>query len=423
MQNKRKPEERKVAPEVKSIKVPIPTFPPTAMVYSVPKSQNSDSRREESEAGQVDIVSAAIMAKVLEERERERSCVKHCDTCTCSKTIKIIHNSTHHTVSTQTGEYKDNVCVKCNASLETTSSIKIVKNLENNKNRPIPTYVHEHNDLSQTNNVAKVQPNNFLIDQKIDIVSTFKSPISPITIVQIPTSKQSSIVTSINSNSGKECDNSSKSPDVKSDGLKMNHHHLCDKTVPSFESESKDSPDEKSSAKNSSVSDSLKGPRYCSMLLQTGTKNILLDNAHNNIAPVLYTKHADKKKLDLISKLSEKQRTESCSSSDVKSSIFSDNSTAQNQRVAEWIENNMDITPSSCENSRSESLKNENLATNIDPAKYAEMENNVKKFLFGETAFLQTVEIGKMKYQNYKETETNNEEPKSRSNLHTETEI
>jgi hypothetical protein len=31
----------------------------------------------------VDIVSAAIMAKVLEERERERSLQQHCETCRC----------------------------------------------------------------------------------------------------------------------------------------------------------------------------------------------------------------------------------------------------------------------------------------------------------------------------------------------------
>ncbi|XP_066907909.1 tight junction-associated protein 1 isoform X2 [Halyomorpha halys] len=57
-------------PEMKTIKVPIPTYPPTAMVYSVNKCP---------------LVSAAIMAKILEERERERSQAKHCGTCTCRK--------------------------------------------------------------------------------------------------------------------------------------------------------------------------------------------------------------------------------------------------------------------------------------------------------------------------------------------------
>ncbi|KAL1124533.1 hypothetical protein AAG570_001159, partial [Ranatra chinensis] len=74
-------------PEMKTIKVPIPTFPPTAMVYSinkgpVEKDLNSEEKNHQG-APPVDIVSAAIMAKVLEERERERAQTKHCDTCTC----------------------------------------------------------------------------------------------------------------------------------------------------------------------------------------------------------------------------------------------------------------------------------------------------------------------------------------------------
>ncbi|XP_063849635.1 tight junction-associated protein 1-like isoform X1 [Scylla paramamosain] len=67
-------------PEVKVIKVPIPTFPPTAMVYSVNKYAEQSSKEEP-----VDAVSAAIMAAVLEERQRERA-RQHCSTCTCGST-------------------------------------------------------------------------------------------------------------------------------------------------------------------------------------------------------------------------------------------------------------------------------------------------------------------------------------------------
>ncbi|XP_014253354.1 uncharacterized protein LOC106668780 isoform X1 [Cimex lectularius] len=80
--------------EMKTIKVPIPTYPPTAMVYSVNKGtiEKDVNAEEKSNHQPVDIVSAAIMAKVLEEREKERSQTKHCDTCTCSK-----HKSTKST--------------------------------------------------------------------------------------------------------------------------------------------------------------------------------------------------------------------------------------------------------------------------------------------------------------------------------------
>ncbi|XP_015511487.1 exonuclease 1 isoform X1 [Neodiprion lecontei] len=87
---KRVPNEAVAPPDVKSITVPISTFPPTAMVYNVTKTNNvekdSDDESDDSKPP-VDIVSAAIMAKVLEERERERVFAKHCDTCTCHRSI------------------------------------------------------------------------------------------------------------------------------------------------------------------------------------------------------------------------------------------------------------------------------------------------------------------------------------------------
>lgn len=117
--------------------MPIPTFPPTAMVYSIPKnpSPEKDANKEtDVERPQVDVVSAAIMAKILEERERERSYTKHCDSCTCSKNIlpTLINNLTHHTVSTQTGNWKNTLCLKCNEEIERSplGSMKIVRSAD-----------------------------------------------------------------------------------------------------------------------------------------------------------------------------------------------------------------------------------------------------------------------------------------------------
>ncbi|KAK2583767.1 hypothetical protein KPH14_009677 [Odynerus spinipes] len=80
-------------PNMKSIIVPISTFPPTAMVYNVSKpgvEKHSDEDDIEEAKPPVDIVSAAIMAKVLEDREKERIFAKHCDTCTCHKSILLV---------------------------------------------------------------------------------------------------------------------------------------------------------------------------------------------------------------------------------------------------------------------------------------------------------------------------------------------
>ncbi|PSN36149.1 hypothetical protein C0J52_13267, partial [Blattella germanica] len=99
-------------PEPKTIKVPIPTFPPTAMVYSISKipADKEDDSDEKSSSSKppVDIVSAAIMAKVLEERERERLNTKHCDSCTCSRQA-LIDSSTQATLLMDQGI----LCVRC----------------------------------------------------------------------------------------------------------------------------------------------------------------------------------------------------------------------------------------------------------------------------------------------------------------------
>ncbi|XP_049815641.1 uncharacterized protein LOC126262832 [Schistocerca nitens] len=83
--------------EMKTIKVPIPSSPPTSMVYSVNKnvSESDDSTDEGTETAQppVDSVSAAIMAKVLEERQRERQQIRHCESCQChSQSGRIVEN-------------------------------------------------------------------------------------------------------------------------------------------------------------------------------------------------------------------------------------------------------------------------------------------------------------------------------------------
>lgn len=74
------------------------------MVYSVSKTSNQHSPEtsDSSSNNVTDVVSAAIMAKILEERERERLLVKHCDTCTCAQNKTITSPTLSHDVSTQT---------------------------------------------------------------------------------------------------------------------------------------------------------------------------------------------------------------------------------------------------------------------------------------------------------------------------------
>lgn len=76
----------------------------------------------------VDIVSAAIMAKVLEEREKERSQMKHCETCTCqSGGSKACRNQ-----STQTHDQTGKTSVKSNNNRVAFSNVLSVKNSRSN---------------------------------------------------------------------------------------------------------------------------------------------------------------------------------------------------------------------------------------------------------------------------------------------------
>ncbi|KAL3284496.1 hypothetical protein HHI36_018657 [Cryptolaemus montrouzieri] len=158
MNHKKKPEERKVV-EPKSIKVPIPTFPPTAMFYSVPKSPDVERKIQEETTQSIDVVSAAIMAKVLEERQKERMCIKHCDTCTCSKSLKLKYPNRYQDTAIQTEEYQ-HYCKTCNDQFQTaiqTSKLSRTMDLPISK---VPNFEHEN-----FNNIVKVQPNNFLLER------------------------------------------------------------------------------------------------------------------------------------------------------------------------------------------------------------------------------------------------------------------
>ncbi|CAH1119674.1 unnamed protein product [Phaedon cochleariae] len=382
MTTKKKPEERKPSTEVKNIKVPIPTFPPTAMVYSVPKSPNPERKSENTdmESAPVDIVSAAIMAKVLEERLREKANAKHCDSCTCSTTLKIVFDITQHSIGTQTGEYKDMVCLRCNDSVNP-NSIMIVRNPEPKSQKVVPIYPLETLDtIPPTNqNIVKVQPNNFLLDKKSKSSSVSSSLIDL---------NQTSPKTSTNNLLIHIAPKTHQDFSVQIANEKQEHHRLCDKSALTYEvdltSEKSDTEinDDVTSAKNSSP----KGPRYCSMRVQSGSKNILLDNAHNNIAPVLYTR-SHKIKMESRAQTYDSSDTET--SGEKLISMASDTSVQNRQRVADWIQSNIENELSSSENSRSEPVP-------VTKKKYAEMEENVKRFLFGESEFLKTVEKGKM---------------------------
>lgn len=347
------------------------------MVYSIPKTPSPEkdpNASSDSEKPQVDLVSAAIMAKILEEREKERCFTKHCDSCSCSKQIfpPIIHTvTTNHTVATQTGNQKCSLCLKCNSEIESRSplgSMKIVKTVDlvpipkppgDNKTYPQNTIFYSEMcepDSKANHNTAKLSVS-VSVNSKISLNSISDSFVRAEIKTRPIASKKSDLI---------------------------DHHRLCEQSsiLPT------DQPNKIVNENN------VKGPRYCSMRVQSGSKNILLDNIHGNYAPVLYTRQEsnekkppkprpDCEKTNSLHQLNT-SRTGSTSSDERKSSLSEcDNSFHKQQRVAEWIQNidENDTSTSSSDNSKNESSNSQRLS-DFDAQQYAQIETNVKNFLF-----------------------------------------
>lgn len=366
--SRRKPPEDRKPSEARSIKVPIPTFPPTAMVYSIPKTPSPEKDPNGSldpEKPQVDLVSAAIMAKILEEREKERCFTKHCDSCTCSKQIfpPIIHTiNTNHSVATQTGNQKCSLCLKCNNEVESRSplgSMKIVKTVDLVTNQQ-KTYPQNSIFYSETceKNKAKLS-----VSVSVNSKISFNSISDSFVRAELKTRPDAA--------------------KIKSDTIdpQFGHHRLCEQSVVPVDQPEKNV-----------FNENVKGPRYCSMRVQSGSKNILLDNIHGSYAPVLYTRQESDKKPPkprpdcekAISVHQNTSRTGSTSSDERKSSLSEcDNSFHKQQRVAEWIQNidENDTSTSSSDNSKNESSHSQRLS-DFDAQQYAQIETNVKNFLF-----------------------------------------
>lgn len=343
------------------------------MVYSIPKQSNSEkdpNAPNENDTPQVDMVSAAIMAKILEERERERSVTKHCDTCTCSKSIvpTIVSNLTHHSVATQTGNKKTALCLKCNEDLERSplGSMKLVRSADS---LLVPNEKTYPSDFSNKNSN---------ISNKIVVSENSKVFVSSLS------------------------DSYSKTIPKPNIDPKSGHHRLCEQNNLLTKEQDK----------------AKKGPRYCS-IVQTGSKNILLDNINSSYAPVVYTRQgsAEKKhRKHEAEKVTvyESSHTDSVSSEEKNTMSLSlsegEGSLTKQQRVAEWVQN-LDEEASESDNSKSERKIDVDTKNDLPKTKLDLETKPVRKF-----------SNGRQKYQCLPQSDTSIIEIKTKGS-HTETEI
>lgn len=328
--------------------------------------------------------------------------------------------------------------------------MKIVRNSDFKTNKNIPVS-HETVDINTgVNNIVKVQPNNFLNDNKSTANSNHSNSKELDKIINENVSPKSNIIDPSNymiSNEFRICQDVTFTNDNELLNKKNSEtdQKLCESMSPRSQASSEKAELEKDR--------DIENKDYSSVHIQSATRNILLDNAHNvapvlyskshkikpdekahttdlgstvesvsnSVMPILYTRRIQKIKNEAAQTADLNSNVESASSSDDKSNSMSSNTSIQNQqRVAEWIQNNLDNDVSSSDNSRTDSMKNKNFSK-VDKVKYAEMEENVKRFLFGESEFLKKVEIGKLKYQNFQDVGPSNS--LNKKNSCTETDI
>lgn len=179
--------------------------------------------------------------------------------------------------------------------------MKVVRTPEAKTHKIVPVYPLENIEapvITQNNNVVKVQPNNFLIDNKLITLSNSNSSSS----LDLNKSNNSPKNNLINPNNHVINNEINTFQDIsylrKSDGLRLNN------IISNSDPEKADSETnvDITSMKNI-ISENLRASRHHhedSMVVpsQSGTRNILLDNAQN-IASIVLTKTA-KMKNDIV---------------------------------------------------------------------------------------------------------------------------
>lgn len=256
--------------------------------------------------------------------------------------------------------------VRGNEKLQTVVPIYPLENMDSNQIPQLPS------------NIVKVQPNNFLVEEDLKSSSAHSSVTNLNSQTSSPKANLMNPNNHVISSGITNQDNAVKkvsskmslvTPISTSEDSTVSEKHVSEVNV------------DRSSAKNNST-EMPKGLKCNSNQVQSGTKNILLDNAQSNIAPILYTR-AHKRSEDTVL-THENSHSISRLSADDKSNSKSTNQ--NQQQVSDWLQNN------EVGSSESERLicKNE---LELDRARYAEMEMNVKRFLFGENKFESTPEV------------------------------
>ncbi|XP_026482403.1 uncharacterized protein LOC113389598 [Ctenocephalides felis] len=249
-------------------------FPPTAMVYGM-RGYDTDGDSYTNE----DIsVSAAVVAKVLEDGIRDTK--HHCETCRCAtKDLNLlIEPLSQFSISTQTYAPfpEQNICVRCCSHVISKTDIQNIKNATNDISKMLKSNVSKlHEDLISFDNPVGLVGHHRLCDKlnkddyKIDILDR-RDRNGGADLLDVDGGAKSNggdRKKSFGGSTGKTSQCSSKIFENFNRNL-----------IQSIKSENPKA-----------------GPRLCSLRIQDGSPNVILNKSENNMAPVLYTR----RKLDL----------------------------------------------------------------------------------------------------------------------------
>lgn len=285
-------------------------------------------------------ISASLMSKILEDSIQD-TVTKHCDTCTCGKAQNkpFSYDETHYSVSTQTAvDTQKHLCVNCNAEVKsahsnpsiTSLSSQADKHFGNDKNlitpKVSPLYLIPQNVIPKNNtpqdkcldNVDNVivNTNHVKILSEPKTRSVAENPICVNVDIYKINEDFKQLRHTINNMEPqvhhKACEKPRNSvTSIKDRDDTFTNESTFHKEIPINTTNSENNGiDRKNShssmgaiSRTSSVAKSTSsthksntqvgpGPRFCSLRMQAGSKNILLDNAQPDVPPVLYKRQS-----------------------------------------------------------------------------------------------------------------------------------
>ncbi|XP_059612845.1 uncharacterized protein LOC132259297 isoform X2 [Phlebotomus argentipes] len=270
---------------------PLCPFPPTAMVYSMrglDAAQGQDARDQ--------VITPSMMSKFLED-ELKSSELKHCESCQCTtKDLTVLPDTQKtYSVGTQTllhGEANNALCLRCNSNLNSPSRtnspyiMKLVKSSDSviSETKSSVSNSTQNEKLFTPAKKDELMVNPILGHHRICDRTSLKSPLEPLTDPSdVAEDKQAALPTP------DKTPKSISSPD-KGPATMGSTNSLWSKTSSSEGHKMFETFNKNLIKTIKSENPKINGPRLCSVRIQNGSTNILLDGAEASPTPVVYTR-------------------------------------------------------------------------------------------------------------------------------------